>query len=41
MKKVAEGYQRGIFEKYAVGVEGLAAVEREVLRDVEGIKEGK
>ena len=38
VKKVAEGYQRGIFENYAVGVEGLEAVEREVLREVQSKK---
>jgi len=32
VKRVAEGYQRGVFERYAAAVEGLAAVEREVLR---------
>ena len=33
VKKVAEGYQRGVFEKYKIGVEGLEAVEKEVLRE--------
>jgi len=32
VRKVAEGYQRGVWEGYAVGVEGLGAVETEVLR---------
>ena len=40
VKKVAEGYQQGIFEKYSVGVKGLEAVEREVLSKVRGNKEG-
>lgn len=36
VKRVAEGYQRGVFERYAVAVEGLAAVEGEVLRGKRG-----
>jgi len=32
VRKVAEGYQSGVWEGYAVGVEGLGAVETEVLR---------
>ena len=32
IKRVADGYQKGIFEQYAGAVEGLAAVEREVLK---------
>lgn len=31
VKKIADGYQSGIFERYALAVEGLAAVEKEVL----------
>ena len=30
-KRIADGYQRGIFEHYATGVEGLAAAEKEIL----------
>ncbi|KAL8823518.1 MAG: hypothetical protein Q9191_005780 [Dirinaria sp. TL-2023a] len=32
IERVADGYQEGIFEQYAGAVEGLAAVEREVLK---------
>lgn len=32
VKRVAEGYQRGVFEGYEAAVEGLEAVEGEVLR---------
>ena len=32
VKRVADGYQAGIFEQYAGAVEGLMAVEREVLK---------
>lgn len=31
VKRVAEGYQKGVFERYAAAVAGLAAVEREIL----------
>ncbi|KAL8789243.1 MAG: hypothetical protein Q9195_006889 [Heterodermia aff. obscurata] len=31
-KRIADGYQRGVFERYAKGVEGLAAAEREILK---------
>ncbi len=33
VKRVAEGYERGVFERYAAAVEGLAAVEGEVLKE--------
>lgn len=32
VRRVGEGYQRGVWEGYAVGVEGLEVVEREVLK---------
>lgn len=32
VEKIAEGYQEGIFERYGVAVEGLAMVEKEVLK---------
>ncbi|KAL8681760.1 MAG: hypothetical protein Q9186_002148 [Xanthomendoza sp. 1 TL-2023] len=32
VKKIAEGYQEGIFERYGPAVEGLDLVEKEVLR---------
>ena len=32
VKRIANGYQKGIFERYAGAVEGLAAAEREVLK---------
>lgn len=32
VKRIADGYQKGVFEQYAGAVEGLAAVEREVLK---------
>ena len=31
VQRIADGYQVGVFEQYAEAVEGLAAVEREVL----------
>jgi len=33
VKRVAEGYQEGVFERYKGAVEGLAAVEGEVLKE--------
>ena len=32
VKKVADGYQKGLYERYEKGVEALDAVEKEVLR---------
>ncbi|KAI9839122.1 MAG: hypothetical protein M1819_003115 [Sarea resinae] len=32
VKKIAEGYQPGVFEKYGVAVEGFERMEKEVLR---------
>ena len=31
-KRIADGYRSGIFERYAKGVEGLAAAEKEILK---------
>ena len=31
IKKIAEGYQKGVFERYGIAVEGFAMMEREVL----------
>jgi len=36
VKKVADGYQRGVFERYALGVEALKALEEKVLREQAG-----
>lgn len=33
VKRVADGYQAGVFEQYAGAVEGLAAAEREILKN--------
>lgn len=33
VKKIAEGYQDGIFERYGPAVEGLALVEKQVLKE--------
>lgn len=33
VEKIAEGYQKGIFERYAAAVEGLSLVEKEVLKE--------
>ena len=35
MKKVAEGYDEGLYREYEKGVEGLEVVEKEVLRGAE------
>lgn len=31
IEKIAEGYQKGVFEKYGLAVEGFAMMEKEIL----------
>lgn len=38
VERVAEGYQADLYEKYGMGVEALAAVEKEVLKDAKEVE---
>ena len=38
--KIAEGYQKGVFERYGLAVEGFAMMEQEVLAQERRIKSG-